>query len=159
MSLNSQSVGEINFFRGENFIFSNFYENIDYPFNFNELSFISGEAAFQSAKSLNKDIQKKFCYLHPCEAKIYGRQVILRPNWEDIKDEIMYEVVRAKFSSHPNLRQRLIGTYPKILIEGNTWHDNHFGVCKCNRCKNKQKENILGKTLMRIREEMIFGEY
>jgi predicted NAD-dependent protein-ADP-ribosyltransferase YbiA (DUF1768 family) len=57
------------------------------------------------------------------------------------------------------MKQRLIKTYPKILIEGNTWHDNHFGVCNCYQCRKKEKENVLGKTLMRVREEMMSKKY
>lgn len=161
MDLNSSDIyfNVIDSFKGPNIILSNFYENINYPFVFDGLTFISGEAAFQSAKTLDMEIRKRFCNLHPKEAKILGHQVELRPDWEEIKDEIMYQVVKAKFTSHPTLRRRLTNTYPKTLIEGNTWHDNHFGSCICQRCKNKNKKNILGKTLMSVREEMILGQY
>lgn len=161
MNFNSKDIyfNLIDSFKGANSIFSNFYENINYPFIFNGLMFFSGEAAFQSAKTLDNEIRKKFCNLHPNEAKIFGHQIELRPDWDEIKDEIMYQVVKAKFTSHPTMRRRLTNTYPKMLIEGNTWHDNHFGSCKCQRCKNISKENVLGKVLMRVREEMILGQY
>ena len=153
--INKPLSKEISIFRGRYLVLSNFYEDRNYPFTFMGLTFISAEPAYQSAKSLDPEIRKKFCNLHPREAKIYGNRIELRPNWDNIKDDIMYEVIRAKFSPHPALQQRLVDTYPSILIEGNTWHDNHFGSCSCLKCANKEKENVLGKLLMRFRDEII----
>ena len=39
------------------------------------------------------------------------------------------------------------------LIEGNTWHDNYWGVCSCSKCNGRGK-NRLGKLLMKVREEL-----
>ena len=34
----------------------------------------------------------------------------LRPDWEAVKDEVMRTAVRAKFTQHPELRDRLLAT-------------------------------------------------
>ena len=44
----------------------------------------------------------------------------------------------------------LIETGNAELLEGNTWGDTHFGVCS----KTGVGENVLGKILMRVREEL-----
>ena len=41
-----------------------------------------------------------------------------------------------------------------LLIEGNTWHDNYWGDCSCNRCKSKSGENMLGILLMELRDKL-----
>lgn len=66
----------------------------------------------------------------------------------------MYEVVLAKFKQNPDLREKLLNTGNAILIEGTTWHDNYWGNCTCDRCANKFGRNQLGKTLMKVHEEL-----
>lgn len=82
------------------------------------------------------------------EAKKRGTRVTLRPEFDDIKLDIMYEAVHAKFSQSDDLRNRLIGTGDQELVEGNWWGDKFWGVCK------GEGENHLGKILMRVREEL-----
>jgi predicted NAD-dependent protein-ADP-ribosyltransferase YbiA (DUF1768 family) len=60
----------------------------------------------------------------------------------------MRELVTIKFTTDPNLKKLLMDTHPQPLIEGNTWGDVFWGVCK------GQGENNLGKILMDIREEL-----
>jgi hypothetical protein len=43
----------------------------------------------------------------------------------------------------------LLSTGDMELTESNWWHDNFWGVCTCNKCKDG--ENNLGKILMDIR--------
>ena len=76
-------------------------------------------------------------------------------SWEQIKDKVMYDILRDKFSSDPN-KANLLATGNRPLIEGNNWHDNYWGVCSCERCKRKYNHgrNQLGKTLMQIRDEL-----
>ena len=60
----------------------------------------------------------------------------------------MYEIVYAKFTEDDFMKQSLINTGVHELIEGNTWNDTYWGVCK-GRGHNK-----LGKILMKVREEL-----
>ena len=73
---------------------------------------------------------------------------MLRKDWEQVKDDIMYEVVRAKFIQHPILAQQLLDTRDAELIEGNNWGDTYWGVC------NGYGKNMLGRILMRVRDEL-----
>ena len=111
------------------------------------LTYENNESAFQSAKCIKLEQRKNFLGLDPSTAKRKGRRVKLRDDWEEVKDQIMYEIVLNKFSQNEELRKKLIATGDEYLIEGNTWHDNHFGDCNCGRPKCKQKGgNILGKS-------------
>lgn len=59
----------------------------------------------------------------PGKSKGMGAQVLRRLDWEQVKVGIMEEIVRAKFTQHPELARLLIGTGDKILAEGNHWGD------------------------------------
>ena len=123
---------------------SNFYEA---DVTYDGLTFTNSEAAFQAAKVLDKEKRKEFCNLSPRSAKAKGKKVPLRPDWEEVKDQVMYDVCTAKFEQHPDLMERLLATGEEELVEGNTWRDRYWGVY------NGKGQNKLGKTLMRIREE------
>ena len=82
------------------------------------------------------------------QAKHLGYLVTLRKDWEKVKLQVMEDLLQQKFK-HPDLRAKLIATYPEELIEKNTWNDTFWGQCK------GKGENHLGKLLMKIREELI----
>ena len=67
----------------------------------------------------------------------------------------MYEICKAKFLQNEDLRIRLLATGDEYLEEGTTgWHDNYWGNCECEKCKNIEGKNTLGKILMRVRKEL-----
>jgi ribA/ribD-fused uncharacterized protein len=78
----------------------------------------------------------------------------LRADWEETRLDIMYDILKAKFTQNPEIRQKLLDTGDTMLIEGNTWCDNFWGSCTCPDCKRKEKKNMLGKLLMRLRTEL-----
>lgn len=140
-------------FSGKYFFLSNFYNAY---LMYEGDTYCSTEAAFQAAKTLDKKKRAEIARLSPSDAKKAGRKVELRADWEDVKDDVMYEVCRAKFTMNDSLhlRERLLATGDEELVEGNTWHDNYWGDCQCERCKDIKGRNQLGKILMRIREEL-----
>jgi len=144
----------INQFDNKYFFLSNFsksnliYDGISYP---------TVEHAFQAVKTLDISERKRIAALPtPGEAKRAGRRVSLRDDWEEVKDGIMYEILKEKFKD-PVLKQKLLDTGDEYLEEGTTWHDNYWGNCYCAKCKEIQGKNVLGKTLMKIREEIKNG--
>lgn len=88
----------------------------------------------------------------PGLAKKIGKKVKLRKDWDSKKLEFMNWAVREKFKDD-KLKQLLLETNNKELIEGNSWHDNFYGQCSCDKCKDKGK-NHLGKILMQVRDEL-----
>lgn len=134
----------ISSFRDEYFFLSNFYpveiklDGIVYP---------NAEAAFQAQKTFDVEERRKFSMLrNPVQAKRLGRKVKLRDDWEEVKLDIMTEVVSQKFLQHPHLIEMLLQTGDEELVEGNKWGDRFWGVCK------GKGENHLGKILMKIRD-------
>ena len=134
-------------FDGEYFFLSNFYQcRIIY----NGIEYSSVEAAFQSMKTTDVSIRYIFSHLNPAQAKQLGRTIQLRPDWEDIKYDVMYECLIRKFTQNIDLKQKLLETGNQILIEGNSWQDYVWGMnFSCTK-----GENNLGKILMRIRQEL-----
>lgn len=82
----------------------------------------------------------------PGKAKRLGRKVALRPDWEQVKEDIMTDLVMDKFQDHPELAQDLMDTGDAMLVEGNTWGDTYWGVC------HGVGKNRLGKILMAVRD-------
>lgn len=135
----------INKFDGEYAFLSNFY---NCPVDFANLHFNSSEAAFQAMKTPIRKEQLLFVNISPNDAKKLGRKIALRKDWELVKDTYMYQIVLAKFTQNPNLREKLLATGEEELIEGNWWNDTYWGQC------NGVGKNQLGKILMKVRKEL-----
>ena len=118
------------------------------------IEFPTSEHAFVAAKTQDTDIREGIALIPtPGGAKRFGRQILLRPDWDTIKVRIMREILRRKFGyEHPDLRKRLMMLEDDI-IEHNMWHDNFWGSCVCLNCLLIEGENYLGRLLMEIRDE------
>jgi len=137
----------INEFQGKWTVFSNFvpcsitYKGILYP---------TTEHAYMSAKSDSLE-WKETCsnfQLRPGAVKKLGRKVQLRSDWEEVKEQVMEDVLRLKFSQ-PKFKHILLETGNEVIQEGNYWNDKIWGVC----LKTGVGKNLLGKLLMKIRTE------
>jgi ribA/ribD-fused uncharacterized protein len=134
----------IDSFRGDFGFLSNFYESsiwLDgdrYP---------SVEHAYQAAKSGDATTKKMIREAKtPGIAKRLGQSCQLSGDWETRKVLVMRTLVREKFKN-PLLRSLLLATENATLVEGNTWNDRFWGVCRGSG------QNWLGKILMEVREE------
>ena len=144
----------INCFDGEFAFLSNFYTS---PFEDPKTGtmFLTMEHYFQAMKADNmRDYLTIASAPTPGKAKRLGRQGVLRWDWEKVKEQVMEDGLRLKFAD-PELRKMLISTHPHELVEGTTWHDNEWGSCSCERCKNIPGKNKLGKILMKLRTEFM----
>lgn len=135
----------INHFRDAYNFLSNFYEA---PVTYDGLTFKNNESAFQSAKARNVNQKRIFTQTDGKAAKRLGRKVALREDWEDIKEDLMADIVWAKFTQNSDLQEKLLATGDQKLVEGNTWNDTYWGVC------NGRGQNKLGKILMQVRDEL-----
>ncbi len=133
-------------FREEYFFLSNFYEA---EVAFEGKLYPTVEHAFQAAKTLDEQEKEDIrTATAPIKAKQKGQNVTLRKEWEEIKVDIMYQLLSAKFQN-PILRGKLIATGERELIEGNTWGDTFWGASE------GKGENMLGKLLMKVREDIL----
>ena len=138
------------FFKDEYNFLSNFYLS---RFLYHGTFWRSVEHAFQAAKCKDLEMNE---YIHslelPAEAKKIGRKVELRLDWEDVKIGIMADLILCKFTQNEELKNKLLKTNSMYLEEGNWWHDNFWGNCYCDKCKDTKGENILGIILIEVRE-------
>ena len=132
-----------------------FLSNFDHsPFTVDGVTFPTVEHWFQAFKTLDpEDFRDIAAADTPGRAKRMGRHVELRPDWEEIKTDVMMEGLRHKFAI-PELRAKLLATGDEELMEGNTWHDNAWGNCVCQKCQNTPGRNMLGMLLMELRNEI-----
>lgn len=136
----------IDSFWGEHGFLSNFsphavvYEGDIYP---------TAEHAFQAAKTLDPAQRAQIRSAgSPGAAKGLGRRVALRPFWNEVRVEIMRQILASKFAPGSAVAGLLLETGNEELIEGNTWGDTFWGVC------GGEGENHLGRLLMELREEL-----
>lgn len=106
--------------------------------------FKTSEGAIQSHRNLNNKIyilnlQNEGNYSKIKELK----KSILCENWEEIKDEVLFDILKLKFEQHPKLLKNLLKTGISELIVVN---------------KNLKSNNRLGKTLMKLRN-FYFNNY
>jgi len=142
---------DILFFKDEYRFLSNFWLN---DIVISNKIWKSTEHIYQASKSNDPIIREKMRNLRtPGEAKKIGKLIKMRDDFDEIKDNMMLKINRLKFKN-PELKQLLIETGNKKLIEGNFWNDNYFGKCYCKKCEDKVGLNKLGKILMKIRNEI-----
>jgi len=120
----------------------------------------SAENAYQAAKDLDDSVREKFMTVTPVQAKKLGGPkarggiTTLRSDWETVKDRVMLDILRSKYK-HPNLRDKLKATGSATLVEGNWWHDNYWGDCRCGRpACSTPGVNKLGTLTMKVRGEL-----
>lgn len=76
------------------------------------------------------------------------RSYSIKANWEEIKVDIMFDAVLAKFVAHPDLAKKLMETGEEEIIE-ETVKEDFWG---CGSQKNGK--NMFGKILCKVREEL-----
>lgn len=119
-------------------------------------TYASAEHAYQAAKL--KDRARRSVVManrtttlsqSPQHVKQWGKRVPIREDWEDVKLQVMKDILTSKFLDN-TLRAQLLSTGSVELVEGNWWHDNFWGSCRCRKCGDHGL-NHLGKLLMQIR--------
>jgi len=133
-------------FNGDYRFLSNFYPSI---VEYDGLHFPTVEHAYQAAKTLNPTQRREIqVAVSPYKAKMLGRHVHLRDDWDGMKINVMEVLLRKKFVGYHALSERLYQTGDKYLEETNTWGDTFWGVCK------GKGQNVLGNLLMKIRSDV-----
>lgn len=81
--------------------------------------------------------------------KIASRFISLRrPDWDEVKVDIMRSILKSKVLQHEYVRRKLLDTGNRKLVE-NSWRDDFWGWGP-----NKDGQNHLGKLWMEIRDEL-----
>ena len=107
----------------------------------------SVEHAYQAAKTFDLAKRKLIRESTAGKAKQIGKTIELVPDWEQIKLEVMRDLLMQKFSQEP-FRSQLIATGDCFIEETNWWGDVFWGVC-CGKGLNH-----LGRMIMDIRADL-----
>ncbi len=110
----------------------------------------SVENYYQGSKTTDFSLHANFAIMTPSEAKNKGRKVNLRPNWEEIKIDVMRKALRVKFTRVNDQGKKLMATGDDTLVELNNWGDTFWGV----DVRSYLGFNILGNLLMDRRAEL-----
>lgn len=111
------------------------------------------EHAYQAMKSTNQQERIRLSLIEkPGAVKRAGRKLEIQQNWEQLKNNIMFELVTLKFII-PSLTHQLLETGDQLLIEGNYWGDKYWGMVQENG--KWVGQNQLGKTLMQVRQKLL----
>lgn len=81
----------------------------------------------------------------------FKKMVVIRPDWEDVKMDVMKKALYAKFNQNAELKESLLNTGEKEIIE-NSPYDCFWGYGP-----RGEGDNHLGKLLMRLRSHFRKG--
>ena len=112
------------------------------------------EAPYQAQKTFVQEEQDAiWAVVKANDSRLLGQKVTMRPDWDQVKRQVMKECVLAKFLQHPDLRKQLMATGDEELIEDTTTTNDTYWGCGTNG----DGQNNLGKILMEIRD-LLRGE-
>jgi len=122
-----------------------------HPIDVNGKTWPTAEHYFQAQKfagTLHEEIVR--CAASSMEAAVVGRERFrpLRPDWDEVKNEVMKEALLAKFTQHERLQDILLATGQREIVE-HTKNDSYWGDGG-----DGSGLNMLGELLMQIREEL-----
>jgi ribA/ribD-fused uncharacterized protein len=109
------------------------------------------ENYYQAQKFTDPDLRQSIRRAErPTIAKTLAdeNKAAIRPDWDAVKDKVMYRAVRRKFELHPALKAMLLATGGEDIAEANP-ADSYWGVGGDGTGLNK-----LGKIMTRIRDEL-----
>lgn len=131
----------IDAFKGRYLFLSNFY--IDMP---PVMGYPTAEHAYQAMKTTDPAERNaiRVCG-SPGVSKKLGQKVTIRSDWDLVKYDVMKFVLMEKFKVGSDLAEMLVATDYYDLVEGNYWHDQIWGDCRCSRISCKPSgRNWLG---------------
>ena len=123
-----EGMETIDTFEGEHRFLSNFYP---VPIVFENKIYPSSEHLFQAVKTDNpaeRELVRR--EKTPGKAKKAGKLLTMRPDWDDVRFDIMGAILCLKFAQNLDLSAKLLATGNAELIEGNWWGDTYWGVCE-----------------------------
>jgi ribA/ribD-fused uncharacterized protein len=127
---------------------SNFFMS---PFVIQGKEYPTVEHWFQSQKFSNPEVQEKVRLATTAtQAKKLGRtrDASFLANWDSVKEDILYEGLKAKFDQNSLLQNLLLKTGSEELIEHSPW-DSYWGSGRTGKGKNR-----MGFLLMKLRSDL-----
>mmetsp|Transcript_65623 Transcript_65623/g.182529 ORF Transcript_65623/g.182529 Transcript_65623/m.182529 type:complete len:174 (-) Transcript_65623:107-628(-) len=112
------------------------------PYVLDGKEWASCEQYFQAVKFQSEKYQEQI--RHETRPSGHGMRVwqmgqsrahLIRPDWEDVKVQVMYEANAAKFAQHDDLRAQLLATRGRIIAAPSTdqWQRWNSQILECIR--------------------------
>jgi ribA/ribD-fused uncharacterized protein len=139
---------KIPYYETSNFVFSNFSPH---SVTINEIKYPTVEHAYHAAKFDNEKIKEEIKNAgSPLKAYELGKKYkdLRKDEWDDIKVNTLYELVKEKVLQHEEVKDALRATCDEEIVEENP-NDDFWGSGK-----DGKGQNHMGKILMRIRDEL-----
>lgn len=135
-------------------------------FTIDDIEYHTAEQYMMSQKALlfgDTEINREIMSAkHPKQFKDLGRRIsgFNEKIWNDNKTDIVIRGNYAKFSQNPELKEFLLGTGKRVIVEASPY-DKVWGIgmsaddSKVNNPLNWQGENLLGFCLMQVRDMLL----
>ena len=136
------------FYEGEFYSFSNFSS---FAIEWKGKLWMTSEHVYQSEKFDDEGLKEEIRMTRSAHdsKKVAGKNKDkYRKNWDEIKLNVMEEILREKIKQHPYVMKKLIDSGDREIIE-DSWRDDYWGWGP-----NKDGQNNLGKIWMKLREEL-----
>jgi ribA/ribD-fused uncharacterized protein len=134
------------FYEQDYYVLSNFSS---FTLQWKGLRFDTSEAAYHWEKFPDKPEIQEAIRLAPSAHEAYQiaarAKPLRRADWDDVKVEIMRDILYAKVEQHEYVKRKLIATGDRELVE-NSWRDDFWGWGP-----NRDGQNELGKLWMDVR--------
>lgn len=139
----------INSFTGNFAWLSNTHES---PFTWEDVEYPTAEHAFQAAKFSDISDREEIASMTLSQARREGRNCDLPRDWTDVRDDVMADILYAKFSQNVGLKVRLLLTDNHKLVQGGMKKDTYWGQV------DGQGKNRLGQLLEETRNTIRTAE-
>ncbi|CAG9326881.1 unnamed protein product [Blepharisma stoltei] len=132
--------------REDSIYLNNYFES---PFTIGGKEYQTVEHFYQANKYPDHDTYEMIrnCETPDQAKKLANSMQYDRENWQERKDEVMMRALWAKFLQHPELKEKLLETGDKVLIEDSNKDAYWGGALEGSR-------NRLGEMLMEIRVKL-----
>jgi ribA/ribD-fused uncharacterized protein len=142
------------FYPKEFYVFDNFSS---FQVEYDGQLWPTSEHAFQAAKfkGFEPDVVQQVLEArsaHDAQKIAHKYKGKRNPDWEDVAEGIMKDILRCKVEQHPYVLKKLLESGDREIIE-DSWRDSEWGWGE-----NRDGENKLGKLWVEIREEFIENE-
>lgn len=143
----------IGFYEREYYIFSNFSS---FAIEWKGCIYMTSEHVYQSEKFQDEKLKEEIRNQRSADAAFRLAQEYrkdhIRSDWDEVKVNIMNDIIREKVRQHPYIRKKLLDSGERELIEDSP-KDAFWGWGP-----NKDGKNMLGKLWIGIREELKEGK-
>jgi ribA/ribD-fused uncharacterized protein len=137
------------FYEHEFYVFSNFSS---FMLEWKGKLWPTSEHAYHSEKFEDESIKEEIRNARSAHAAFKHAEANkdkCKGNWDEIKLQVMKEILHAKVEQHPYVMKKLLESGERELIE-DSWRDNYWGWGP-----NKDGENHLGKLWMEVTKEVV----